>query len=67
MKIKATENGPYLIEVTDVTVRRDDNVEVVTQKMVALCRCGASANKPFCDGSHKQCEFKGDTLEIELN
>ncbi|MCO4812798.1 MAG: CDGSH iron-sulfur domain-containing protein, partial [Gammaproteobacteria bacterium] len=27
---------------------------------VALCRCGASANKPFCDGAHKQVGFKSD-------
>jgi CDGSH-type Zn-finger protein len=28
--------------------------------VTAFCRCGASANKPFCDGSHKKVEFKAD-------
>ncbi|HEV2306233.1 MAG TPA: CDGSH iron-sulfur domain-containing protein [Candidatus Acidoferrales bacterium] len=33
---------------------------------VALCRCGRSANKPFCDGSHKQCAFESVVVAREL-
>ena len=33
---------------------------------VALCRCGQSANKPFCDGSHKACAFADTVVAREL-
>ncbi|MGK9475803.1 CDGSH iron-sulfur domain-containing protein [Melioribacter sp. OK-6-Me] len=66
MKIRATENGPYLIEVNDANLKKAGSEEKITQKTIALCRCGASSNKPFCDGSHKKIEFKGEAIEIEL-
>ena len=34
-----------------------DGEEVTKEGMTALCRCGASANKPYCDGSHSKIEF----------
>jgi CDGSH-type Zn-finger protein len=34
---------------------------------VALCRCGQSKNKPFCDGSHKTCAFISDELAMTTN
>jgi CDGSH-type Zn-finger protein len=32
---------------------------------VALCRCGASANKPFCDGAHRSCGFESTVRATE--
>lgn len=66
MKIKAAENGPLLIEVTEAKIIKDGNEEILSQKVIALCRCGQSSNKPFCDGAHRKCEFKGEVIEIEL-
>jgi len=33
---------------------------------VSLCRCGQSANKPFCDGTHKQCAFESVIVARDL-
>ena len=51
--IKVRESGPYLVKgpvlITDV-----DGVPYrVESESVALCRCGHSKSKPFCDGSHR--------------
>lgn len=57
MKIKVTPNGPYLVESECMIVHADGKEETKTGT-VALCRCGASANKPYCDGSHRKVDFK---------
>jgi CDGSH-type Zn-finger protein len=59
-KIKALQNGPFLVEDDDVSVLDWNGVEYsVARSPVALCRCGASENKPFCDGSHSKSGFSG--------
>jgi CDGSH-type Zn-finger protein/ferredoxin len=65
-KITATENGPYVIETggRKVTVTRGGREEVVDRPVIALCRCGQSSNKPFCDGTHKIAEFGEPGSEI---
>ena len=40
--------------------RAEDQPIAVDKEVIALCRCGASKNKPFCDGSHKAAGFKSD-------
>lgn len=42
-----------------VTIFSRNGESVTTRNKAALCRCGASGKKPFCDASHKQCGFEG--------
>jgi CDGSH iron-sulfur domain-containing protein 3 len=58
--IRVRDNGPLLVE-GPVTVFDASGAEFPIDKSkpaMALCRCGASAKKPFCDGSHKTCGFQ---------
>lgn len=53
--IAVLDDGPLAL--TGVTVRRADG-SAETRRHIRLCRCGASANKPFCDGSHETVGFR---------
>ncbi|MGI9658165.1 MAG: CDGSH iron-sulfur domain-containing protein [Gaiellaceae bacterium] len=55
--IKPFENGPLLLT-GNVTVISGSGREAWHGSKAALCRCGASANKPFCDGTHKEIGFE---------
>jgi uncharacterized Fe-S cluster protein YjdI len=56
--VETVPNGPLLVY---GNVQVKDAQGVLTQKnnVTAFCRCGASQNKPFCDGSHKKAGFEG--------
>jgi CDGSH-type Zn-finger protein len=57
--IRIRRNGPY--EVTgNIPLRAPFWMEGQTRQIYALCRCGASRNKPFCDGSHGRVKFEDD-------
>ncbi len=59
--IKVRENGPYRVDGDDVLLIDWNGVEyTIDRRPIALCRCGASATKPFCDGSHKSSGFTPD-------
>jgi CDGSH iron-sulfur domain-containing protein 3 len=59
--IRLRENGPIVVDGDDVTlVDWQGRAYVIERRPVALCRCGESAKKPFCDGSHRTCGFVGD-------
>jgi 3-phenylpropionate/trans-cinnamate dioxygenase ferredoxin subunit len=58
--IKVRKNGPYLVEGEFTLTDHEGNVIPTPQgKGVALCRCGGSTTKPFCDGTHSKIGFKG--------
>jgi 3-phenylpropionate/trans-cinnamate dioxygenase ferredoxin subunit len=57
--IRVRQNGPYRIEAEDVTVVDwNGNTYAVNKLPIALCRCGASTTKPFCDGTHSKIGFQ---------
>jgi CDGSH-type Zn-finger protein len=59
--IECRPDGPYLVKgLSDL--RSSGGDALPTQPVVALCRCGGSANKPFCDGTHKNNGFSGARL-----
>jgi CDGSH-type Zn-finger protein len=59
--IRLRQNGPIVIESEEVRVTDWNGVSYeIARRPIALCRCGGSSNKPFCDGSHKGNGFCGD-------
>ena len=56
VRIKVRDNGPYLVTGTVSLVDASGAAYRVEENFV-LCRCGGSATKPFCDGSHKHNGF----------
>ncbi len=57
-KVEVLSNGPLLVHGTIKVIDLDGSAEMKS-KTTAFCRCGASGNKPYCDGSHVKTKFKG--------
>jgi CDGSH iron-sulfur domain-containing protein 3 len=62
VKVKMRPNGPFLIEGSFELFDSDGKPYPIdpAKPAIALCRCGASSKKPFCDGAHKTCGFLSD-------
>jgi CDGSH-type Zn-finger protein len=72
-RITPYRNGPYLVR-GDFTIVDQDGDEVgLTRRTIALCRCGKSRTRPFCDGTHKAIGFQaagvveGDPSSVARN
>jgi CDGSH-type Zn-finger protein len=67
-KVEAYENACLVMETGgSFVVKRDDGSEEVVEKdTVALCRCGQSSNKPFCDGTHALVGFTAPGVSLEV-
>jgi CDGSH-type Zn-finger protein len=57
--IRLRDDGPLVIQgpVRIIDAEGREFTPPAEKPLVALCRCGQSANKPFCDGTHKRCNF----------
>jgi CDGSH-type Zn-finger protein len=58
VSIRSLKNGPYLVDGEVDLLDSDGNKVAVEKSPFALCRCGASSNKPFCDGTHSKIGFQ---------
>ena len=63
VKITIRNNGPYVVEGDFTLVDHEGNEVPLTKR--ALCRCGGSTMKPFCDGTHSKIGFQGANAAVE--
>ncbi len=62
VKIEVRLNGPNRVYGAFELVDQDGNSFTIPEgQWVSLCRCGESKNKPFCDVSHRECNFDAPT------
>jgi len=64
--IRLRENGPFVIQgpVKIVDHLGNEFPWPAGKETIALCRCGQSKNKPFCDGTHKTCGFQAVEIAV---
>lgn len=56
--VEVSPNGPLLVY-GNLKVKDTAGNEITRNKVTAFCRCGQSANKPYCDGTHRKVGFTG--------
>jgi len=62
--ITLAPDGPYIVK--GLTSFASQKGSIKTEETIALCRCGKSSNKPYCDGTHKEIGFSTDNNEPHL-
>lgn len=69
VKITVRPNGPFRVEAPEGSVELVDvngnQFDLTGKAAFALCRCGGSANKPFCDGAHNRIGFQSAELAVK--
>lgn len=60
-RITPYKDGPYLLRGAFELIDQDGNPIATRRSTVALCRCGRSQLRPFCDGTHKLIGFQADS------
>ena len=65
VEIKVRDNGPYRVSGPFKLIDATGGEFTLEGEVIALCRCGHSEHKPFCDGSHRRVEFKSEPRAAE--
>jgi CDGSH-type Zn-finger protein len=67
--IKARHNGPYKVTGPITLIDADGNEYSLAERgeAIALCRCGGSTTKPFCDGTHSKVGFDAAERAVEAS
>ena len=64
--IRCRLNGPLVVTgPVQVVDHERQPFDIPARENVALCRCGASVRRPFCDGSHRKIDFQADELAAD--
>ncbi len=64
VKIQAMKHGPLMVS-GDVEILDSDGQVLQATQQVALCRCGQSNKKPFCDGMHRKSGFQSHCVKAD--
>ena len=56
VSIECATNGPLIVRKL-TSLKNSKGQAIAAKEVMALCRCGQSANKPFCDGTHRHVDF----------
>ncbi len=69
VKITIRPNGPYRVEdpngLVELVDANGNKYDLTGKPAYSLCRCGASVNKPFCDGAHSRIGFQAAEAAVK--
>jgi len=69
INVLAKKNGPYVVSgdlgELNLTDAEGNKYDLAGKPAIALCRCGASINKPFCDGTHSKIGFQAAEAAVK--
>lgn len=61
VRIRCRKDGPLIVTGPIQLTDADGNeYDISSKENIALCRCGATSKRPFCDGSHRESGFEAD-------
>ena len=65
VQLSTLDNGPYLVRGSVTIVDAEGHQYNPDKETVALCRCGASTTKPFCDGTYSKVGFEAANRAVQ--